>query len=208
MIKDKNRKSFINEIIFFFKKKVKLIIALVIAILLIFFLFQYYFYYQEKKILKTSIKYNQAKNDLDSESFINSMELIAQEHGIYRILASLELINKEIAKDKYTIAYNKYFLLLNNKELNNIYKSIVALHGAYNLIDYIESNKITDLLMCVDQSLESFKGYNNESLFLLAIKDRDIEKRNKISNEILSNHNISSNIKERVRKLNEFEKYK
>ena len=63
------------------------------------------------------------------------------------------------------------------------------------------------MLTYIDKSSDSFIGYNDELEFLLSIKNNDFDKSKELSNKILNNINISKNIKERVRKLNEIEKY-
>ena len=47
----------------------------------------------------------------------------------------------------------------------------------------------------------------NEIEYLLSIKNNDIAKREELTLKILNNDIISEAIKERVRKINEFEKY-
>ena len=97
--------------------------------------------------------------------------------------------------------------MLKGSESKSVYNSIIALHGAYNLIDYISNDNISNLLTFVDESHISFIGYNNEVEYLLALKNNDITRREELSDKILNNSFISESVKERVRKLNEFEKY-
>ena len=42
------------------------------------------------------------------------------------------IINKD-----YILAYEKYLEILNKNSSQNIYNSLISLHGAYNLVDYI-----------------------------------------------------------------------
>ena len=50
-------------------------------------------------------------------------------------------------------------------------------------------------------------GYKNEVEYLLSIKNNNLNKSEELSHQILNNESISETIKERVRKINEFEKY-
>ena len=71
----------------------------------------------------------------------------------------------------------------------------------------IDSKKIHDLLSYVDSDFESFEGYHLEILYLLSLTQGDTIKTNSLYNEIISNDKISLSIKERVKKINGFEKY-
>ena len=67
---------------------------------------------------------------------------------------------------------------------------------------------MTNLLFYVDESFESFIGYSLEILYLLSLTQKNIKKANSLYDQIINSDNISSSIKERVKKINEFEKYK
>ena len=84
--------------------------------------------------------------------FEEKMNLIAKENGIFGILASLDLIKKSLSNNDYNYAYNVYLKLLKSKDSNRIYNSIIALHGSYNLIDNVSSDKVSNLLSFVDES--------------------------------------------------------
>ena len=98
--------------------------------------------------------------------------------------------------------------LLNNKNIDNIYKTLLAIHASYYLLNKIDSKNIINLLSYVDMSLESFVGYRLEILYLLSITQGNINKTNSLYDEIINNNQISLSIKERVKKINGFEKYK
>ena len=205
---DRNKQTtFTNQVTDIFKKNSRTIIFLVVALFLVFIFFQYYLYQKENKVLKLSILYDQTQSNVNSNDFEETMNLIAKENGIYGILASLELIKKILGNNDYNYAYNEYLKLLKNNESKKIYNTIIALHGAYNLIDYVSSDNVSILLTFVDESLLSFIGYKYEVDYLLSIKNNDFTRRKELSEKILNNENISETIKERVRKLNEFEKY-
>ena len=207
MIDKKRQISITNKVATIFKNNIKTIIFLISSFFLVFIFSQYYLYQKENKVLELSILFDQAKSNINSNDFEETMNSIAKENGIYGILASLELIKKTLDNKDYNYAYNQYLILLKDNESKSIYNSIIALHGAYNLIDYVSSNNISNLLIFVDESHLSFIGYRDEVDYLLSIKNNDFTRREELSKKILNNGNISETIKERVRKLNEFEKY-
>ena len=207
MIDKKRQISITNKVATIFKNNIKTIIFLISSFFLVFIFSQYYLNQKENKVLELSILFDQAKSNINSNDFEETMNSIAKENGIYGILASLELIKKTLDNKNYNYAYNQYLILLKDNESKSIYNSIIALHGAYNLIDYVSSDNISNLLIFVDESHLSFIGYRDEVDYLLSIKNNDFTRREELSKKILNNGNISETIKERVRKLNEFEKY-
>ena len=75
--------------------------------------------------------------------------------------------------------------------------------------------KITKLLSFVDPSIDSYIGFNLEILYLLSILEQDFSNSLTLSNEsqnlyqqIQEGDRISTFIKERVKKINDFQKYK
>ena len=158
--------------------------------------------------MRLSILYDQAKDNINSEQFNINMNLIAEENGIYGILSSLELIKNKLENNNYQESYNGYLNLLNKNDNDKTYNSIIALHGSYNLLDYISSDQIKNLLSYIDENLESFIGYHYEILYLLSVKDNNDPEKKFLYNEIIANEKISSFIKDRIQKINEFEKYK
>jgi predicted negative regulator of RcsB-dependent stress response len=207
MINKKKQNIFTNRITLIFKNNFKPIIFLFLALFLIIIFFQYYLYQKNNKVLKLSVLYEQAKANVNSSDFEESMNLIIEENGIFRILASLELIKKRLNNKDYSFAFNEYLKLLKKNELNRTYTNIIALHGAYNLIDYVPTDNILILLTFIDESSTHFVGYKDEIKYLLSIKNSDLNLREELAKKILNNGNISETIKERVRKINEFEKY-
>ena len=207
MIDKKRQISITNKVATIFKNNIKTIIFLISSFFLVFIFSQYYLNQKENKVLELSILFDQAKSNINSNDFEETMNSIAKENGIYGILASLELIKKTLDNKNYNYAYNQYLILLKDNESKSIYNSIIALHGAYNLIDYVSSDNISNLLIFVDESHLSFIGYRDEVDYLLSIKNNDFTRREELSKKILNNGNISETIKERVRKLNEFDKY-
>ena len=207
MIDNNKKTSLINQARTLFENKFKIIIYTIIAFIFIVIIIQYYFYQKEKKILELSIMYDNAKSTLDINGFNQQMNLIAKKNGVFSLMASLDLIEKNLVNKDYNLAFNEYLKILKNNESKRIYNSIIALHAAYNLIDYVSSDNIITLLTFINESHNEFIGYKNEIEFLLSIKNNDIAQREELTLKILNNDIISETLKERVRKINEFEKY-
>ena len=208
MNKEMNIQTIFNNFFVRIKKNFYLISFFIIILFLMIFSIQYFFYYQDKKIYEMSIEYENAKKELYSKNITESMESLVDDSGIYGLLSSLDLIKNNLNKKNYNITYEKYLILLNDKKLNSDYNSIIALNGAYNLIDYISSEKILNLLTFVDKTNNAFIGYYEELLYLIYIKNNEIKQSNEILEKILNNKNIAPTIKERLKKLNDFQKYK
>ena len=168
---------------------------------------QIYFFNKNKKILELSIAYNDSKYSNSQMDFIEHMNEIAETKSFYGLLASLELINNKINNNQHNESYEDYLKLLNNKNIDNLYKTLLAVHGSYNLLDKISNEKIEKLLTYIDESLDSFKGYRLELLFLMSVNNDNINKINSLYEQIIKDDRISLSIKERVKKINEFEKY-
>lgn len=200
--------NFIKKIIAFIRNRLKIIIYLLSLLLIIFILVQFYLYKQEEKVLKLSILYQDALNNLDNNNLDQEMELISNEKGIYGILASLEMINYNLQNKNYQYALTKYLELLEDSQITDTYKDIIAIKASYNLIDYLKYDEIKNLLNFVNESNISLNAYKQELLFLLAVKNQKISQVEEIYNSIISNDEISSTIKNRVKKIYEFEIYK
>ena len=189
------------------KQNVKVIIFFALIILLFIAGLQIYFFNKNKKILELSIAYNDSKYSNSQKNFIEQMNEIAETKSFYGLLASLELINNKINNNMYNESYEDYINLLNNKNTDNLYKSLIAVHGSYNLLDKINNEKIDKLLTYIDESIDSFIGYRLELLFLLSVNNGNNNEINSLYEKIIKDDRISYSIKERVKKINEFEKY-
>ena len=189
------------------KQNVKVIIFFVLIVVLVIAGLQIYFFNKNKKILELSIVYNDSKYSNSPIDFIEDMNEIAETKSFYGLLASLELINNKINNNQHNESYEDYIQLLNNKKIDNLYKTLLAVHGSYNLLNKISDEKINKLITYIDESLDSFIGYRLELLFLLSVNNRNMDKINSLYEQIIKNDRISLSIKERVKKINEFEKY-
>ena len=208
MNRENSKISFFSNIQNMIKENIKILISFIICIVIIIAGYQIYFFNKDKKIRDISILYFDAKKSESQLEFIENMNVIANDKSFYGLIASLEIINNKIKNKNYHESFNEYLNLLNNKNIDNIYKTLLAIHASYNLLGKVDSKNIISLLSYVDISLESFIGYRLEILYLLSLTQNNIIKTNNLHDEIINNDKISSSIKERVKKINGFKKYK
>ena len=203
------KNNFLNLFINFINKNLRIIIFFGILILILISFSQYYLFNKNKNILKSSIIYNQSKL-LDSEiDFLNKMNLISKNKNFFSVLASLEIINSHFRNNNFENAYDDYLSIFKNKNLkNNIIKASIAITGAYSLLEKIDNLKIINLLSYVDKNLIEYNGHKLEILYLISVIEKDLKKSDNLYNEIINDINVSSVIKERVKSINEYKKYK
>ena len=221
--------TIINRLQNFIKNKYKHIISIIILILIIFAGIQFYFIYKQNDILKTSIEYNYLKSDPDSFDFEKRLSELLNKNNFYSILTLLDSIKIKLNNENIESAYKDYLKLLNNKTLDSIYISSIAVNASYSLLNKIKSNnkiiiskdkflsdiisKINNLVKYIDISLESYEGYKLEILYLIAVIKHDNNKvdfkeMNSLYQQIIDNDKVSPSIKERIKKINDTQKYK
>ena len=213
------KKTLYNKIKDNYKKNTKFYISFVVFIIIILLSYQLYSFYKVNKIHKSSLEYSRVINLKTSPEYILELENLSLKKDFYSILAKLEKINYHIETKDLDLAYDIYLDLLNDKILNNIYIGIIALHGSYNLLNFEEFStnkeniieKIYNLISFVDPKIQSYYGLRLEILFLLSlIENNNINNENtiKLYNEIQESNTITASLKERVKKIHDFNKYK
>lgn len=221
--------TIINRLQDFIKNKYKYIISIIILILIIFAGIQFYFINKQNDILKTSIEYNYLKSDPDSLDFEKRLSELLNKNNFYSILTLLDSIKIKLNNENIESAYKDYLKLLNNKTLDSIYISSIAVNASYSLLNKIKSNnkiiiskdkflsdiisKINNLVKYIDISLESYEGYKLEILYLITVIKHDNNKvdfkeMNSLYQQIIDNDKVSPSIKERIKKINDTQKYK
>ena len=205
-----------------FKKNFKIILIFVAIIISTFLLTQVFFYNKNNQILKTSIKFNLAKSYNSQSNFQEIINELSQEKNFYGVLATLEKINIHIKAGEINLVNKNYLKLLDQSKLTALYKSAIATHGAYSLLNLINNNNetevtkfINNLLSYIDPNLPLYAGFKLEILYLLSVVHHDNNNNKVINNEmqklyqqIQENDKISSSLKERVKKIHEYQKYK
>lgn len=212
------KNNFLKVISTFAKDNLKTIIISLLIIFLIFLIYQGYSFYEKNKLNKLSISYFENKDVEDEFTQISELNSISKENSFYSLLSKLELINKHIEKNEFDKSIELYNEILSSKDLDSNYIAVIAIKGAYQLVDIaIEYNNneyinvINKFISLIDDNLDNYQGNKNELLYLtsiLSLNDDSSYKNNSellsLYENIISNDNISSTIKERVKKIHEF----
>ena len=212
------KNNFLKVISTFAKDNLKTIIISLFLIFLIFLIYQGYSFYENNKLNKLSISYFENKDIEDELTQISELNSISKENSFYSLLSKLELINKHIEKNEFDKSIELYNEILSSKDLDSNYIAVIAIKGAYQLVDiaikynnneYI--NVINKFISLIDDNLDNYQGNKNELLYLTSILSLNDDSSYKNNSELLNlyenmmnNEKISSTIKERVKKIHEF----
>ena len=205
----------------FVRNNFRRIIIFIGSLILLLIFIQIYSYYNDRNLKKTSIKFF---NILDNEDkLITDMKDLSNDKNIYSILSQLKLIQVNNKNKNFDLSNEIYKQLIKSKYLNSIYLSAIATNASYTLINasYIENtsrylNDISMYISLINEELESYQSIKKELEYLNIITEIDINnldyKNNDSALELydtISNSSlISSSIKERVKKIHEFQVYK
>ena len=205
----------------FVRNNFRRIIIFIGSLILLLIFIQIYSYYNDRNLKKTSIKFF---NILDNEDkLITDMKDLSNDKNIYSILSQLKLIQVNNKNKNYDLSNEIYKQLIKSKYLNSIYLSAIATNASYTLINasYIENtsrylNDISMYISLINDELESYQSIKKELEYLNIITEIDINNLDYKNNnsalelyDIISNSSlISSSIKERVKKIHEFQVYK
>jgi len=215
---NQTKSNYINVVTTFTKDNFKTIIISITVIFFIFLSYQGYLYYNINKLNNISISYFKNKEIDDELIALSEFNSISNQSGFYSILSKLELINKYINKKEFDKSVELYNEILLSKDLDSNYVSIVAIKGAYQLIDIVITNNnknyindINNFISLIDENLDNYIGSKNELLYLVSILSLNDDSSYKNNSELLNlyenmmnNEKISSTIKERVKKIHEF----
>ena len=223
MNKSAMNNNILNLLINFTKKNLRLLIVLLISCFVIFLTFQFYNFYALNKIKNNSISFFDFINLEESNLNLESLTKLSNEKNFYGILSKLELIEISIENKKYKNVLNFYNELLEDKNLNSIYKSAIASSAAFQFIDLnfkdlslSYSQEIENFINYIDDQLSSYKGVKLELNYLVKIlkveKDKiDYSNFNEaiiLYDSIINSDDVSATIKERINKIHEFLSYK
>ena len=216
------KKNYFSQIINSTKENIKSIIIFLSAIFLIFISYQFFNFYTLNKIHNNSIKFFNSQNFDNLNSLDATFLELSNEKNFYGILSKLELIKINLNVNEYENVKVLYNDLLENNNLDNVYKSAIATKAAFEFIDinFTDLSKnyikiIENFISFIDDELTNYKGIKLELNYLVNILD--IEKNNlnyannneaiDLYNDIM-NSDIASSIKERTNKIHEFFYYK
>ena len=217
-----------NKNISLFKKVQKFIFAnyrqLIISLVILFILFigfQTYNYFKIQDIKKSSIGFfdiiQEDQNDL------SNLENLIEDNNIFSILSKLKLIQKNNENKNFSYSNELYKELLTTSNLDDLYKSSIAANASYTMINasyedntnnYI--NDISNYIKNISDELEGYLSIKKELEYLLIITEIDLNKSEYSNNskaidkynEIFNSNLVSASIKERVKKIHEFQLYK
>jgi predicted negative regulator of RcsB-dependent stress response len=214
-----NKKSFISQVTEIVKTNIRNIIILLSLCFVLFLSYQIYSFYISNKIQKNSISFFAAQNTDDTKVITDTITKLSDDNTFYGVLAKLELIELNLEQNNIQDSISMYLEVINQKNLDSIYKSAIASKASYQLIDInLENlssnylNVINNFISYIDEEADSYKGIKLELKYL--IKILEVEKNsidyssfNEVSDiyeNIMSSDVVSSTIKERVNKIHEF----
>jgi hypothetical protein len=214
-----NKKSFITQVTEIIKTNIRNIIIFLSLCFVLFLSYQIYSFYISNKIQQNSISFFAAQNTDDANVITDTITKLSNDNTFYSVLAKLELIDLNLKQNNIQDSISMYLEVINQNNLNSVYKSAIASKASYQLIDInLENlssnylNIINDFISNINDEVDSYKGIKLELKYL--IKILEVEKNsidyssfNEISDiyeNIMSSDVVSSAIKERVNKIHEF----
>ena len=217
---NKNNSLFKRIQNFIFTNYLKIIISLVI-LLIIFLGFQIYNYFKIQSIKNSSLSFfniiQEDQNDL------SNLENLIDDDNIFSILSKLKLIQKNNENKNYSISNEMYKELIASSNLDDLYISSISVNASYTMINasYEENTKkylddISSYINSISEELGSYFSIKKELEYLLIITEIDLDKSQYNNNskaldkynEIFDSSLVSTSIKERVKKIHEFQLYK
>ena len=214
-----NKKSFIIQVTEIIKTNLRNIIIFLSLCFVLFLSYQIYLFYISNKIQQNSISFFAAQNTNDANVITDTITKLSNDNTFYSVLAKLELIDLNLKKNNIQDSISMYLEVINQNNLDSVYKSAIASKASYQLIDInLENlssnylNIINDFISYINDEANSYKGIKLELKYL--IKILEVEKNNidyssfneisDIYENIMSSDVVSSAIKERVNKIHEF----
>ena len=114
------------------------------------------------KILKKQVLSFFNSINLDSDTILE-LNKIKNKNNIFSTLSTLKLIQENNEKKNFSTSNELYKELIFTKKLDNLYKSSVAVHAAYTLINasYIENSLkyFDDLSNYIENISDEFENY-------------------------------------------------
>ncbi len=217
---NKNQNLFKKIQNFIFKNYIQLIISLVI-LLIIFIGFQTYNYFKIQDIKKSSISFFDIIQD--DQNDLSNLKNLIEDDNIFSILSKLKLIQQNNKNKNFGYSNELYKELLASSNLDDLYKTTIAVNASYTMINasYEENtnkylNDITIYINNISDELDGYFSIKKELEYLLIVTEIDLNKseydNNSIVldkyNEIFNSSLVSTSIKERVKKIHEYQLYK
>ena len=221
MIEEKKNNSLFKKIQnFIFTNYLQIIISFVI-LLIIFIGFQTYNYFKIQNVKKSSISFFDIIQD--DQNDLSNLNNLIEDDNIFSILSKLKLIQENNKNKKFSYSNELYKELLASSNLDDLYKTSIAANASYTMINasYEENtnkylNDIASYINNISDELDGYFSIKKELEYLLIVTEIDLNKsqydNNSIVldkyNEIFNSSLVSASIKERVKKIHEFQLYK
>ena len=221
MNKEDKNNNFFKKIQLFIVNNLRNILLSIGFIFIIFISFQIYNYINLNNIKNSSAQFFDSFDYEDQ--FILNIDELQKQKNIFSSLSKLKLIQNFNNNNNFISSNELYKDLLLSNELDSIYLSSISAHAAYTLINatYIENTKkylndINFYIENISDDLEYYFSIKNELEYLLLVSEIDINNLEYKNNSkvieiygiIVNSSLISSSIKERVKKIHEFQLYK
>ena len=217
---NKNNNLFKNIQKFTLTNYRQIIITLVI-LLILFIGFQLYNYFKIQDIKDSSISFFDTIQE--NQDDLSNLENLIDDDNIFSVLSKLKLIQKNIDNKNFGYVNDLYKEIIFSSDLDQLYKSAIAVNASYTFIDasYYKKSDIylNDISIYIDNisdDLENYFSIKKELEYLLIVTEIDLNKslyKNNSNaldkyNEIFNSSSVSTSIKERVQKIHEFQLYK
>ncbi len=221
MSEDKKDNKLFNKIQNFIFANYKQVIISLVILLILFIGLQTYNYFKIRDIKNSSISFFNIIQD--NQNDLSNLENLINDDNIFSILSRLKLIQKNNENKNFSYSNELYKELLASSNLDDLYKSSVAANASYTMINasYQENtnNYLNDISIYINNISDKLDGYisiKTELEYLLIVLEIDLNKSEYNNNtkamdkynEIFSSSLISASIKERVKKIHEFQLYK
>ena len=130
-----NKKSFLSQVTEIVKTNIRNIIILLSFCFVLFLSFQIYSFYISNKIQKNSISFFAAQNTDDTNVITDTITKLSNDNTFYGVLAKLELIDLTLKQNNIEDSISIYLEVINQNNLESVYKSAIASKASYQLID-------------------------------------------------------------------------
>ena len=204
---------------FIFTNYIQLIISLVI-LLTLFIGFQTYNYFKIQDIKNSSINFFDIIQD--DQNNVNSLENLIDNNNIFSILSKLKLTQQNNENKNFSYSNELYKELLASSNLDDLYKSAIAAKASYTMINasYEENTnnylkEISSYINYISDELDGYFSIKKELEYILIVTEIDLNKSEYSNSKALNKYNeifnsslVSASIKERVKKIHEFQLYK
>ena len=218
---DENNNTVLKKIRnFIFGNYRQLIISLVILFIL-FIGFQTYNYFKIQDIKNSSMSFFDIIKE--NQDDLSNLEDLINDNNIFSILSKLKLIQKNNENKNFSYSNELYKELLASSNLDDLYKTSIAANASYTMINasYEENtnkylNDITSYINNISDELDGYFSIKKELEYLLIVTEIDLNKSQYYNNsivldkynEIFNSSAVSTSIKERVKKIHEYQLYK